>query len=62
MKKKNKKRNYNQQRTPSWFVQLFSTKPARRDRRDKLKKIDLKTDCDGLIFMDQDKSVHWTYW
>ncbi len=49
-------------KNPSWWNNLFNRRPKRREDRDKLKKIDLKSpDNDAIIFTDDDKpdSYYW---
>lgn len=48
-------------KNPSWWNKLFNRAPKRRDDRDKLKKIDLNTDCEGMVFTDDDKPDKY-YW
>lgn len=48
-------------KNPSWWNRIFNRKPKRREDRDKLKKIDLKTETDGIIFTDDNKPNKY-YW
>lgn len=48
-------------KNPSWWNKMYNISPRRRDDRDKLKKLDLKSECEGVVFNDDKKPCIY-YW
>lgn len=46
-------------KTPSWFHRLFNRKPKRRQDRDLLRKVQIDSDSDDLVFTNDKKPAEY---